>query len=265
MNAQDRGGDSCHSLHPATTMRRRCVPGCLRFWPTEGYLLYGHGVSPGVQQGHPGLPWPRLGITFGLGMEDRLSGCLWRQSWHSFNFVGSDTSNGGCWGFVSSSDSAVFSSWGVCFSSFCYKHPLWEGEVKGKGQTSHTWGCVLFSLSTLRPVTGTDFGKDPEKSYGKNNVWKNILSCSFFFNDLVSLFTRQGSVVSPPLAQKYLATCYLRSLRRAWGMPTAQWFQSDKAKGRGNNSESGIRRVCVQEGKTHQEKTVKVVNILLPK
>lgn len=50
---------------------------------------------------------------------------------------------------------------------------------------------MLFSLSARRPVTGTDVGKEPMKSYGKNNVWKNILSCSSYFNDLVRLCQAQ--------------------------------------------------------------------------
>lgn len=44
-------------------------------------------------------------------------------------------------------------------------------------------------------------------------------------------------------------------------MPMVQLFQNEKAKGRGNNTESGIWRVCVQGDKTNQEKT-KVANIL---
>lgn len=49
-------------------------------------------------------------------------------------------------------------------------------------------------------------------------------------------------------------------------MPMAHVFQNDMAKGKGNNTESGICRVCVQGVKISQEKYEgKIVKTLPPK
>lgn len=72
--------------------------------------------------------------------------------------------------------------------------------LKGGDRHPHLWVCVIL-LSARRPVTGTDLGKEPMKSYGKNNSWKNIVSGSFALMTWRSFSPSATSVASPQLVQ----------------------------------------------------------------
>lgn len=92
--------------------------------------------------------------------------------------------------------------------------------LKGGDRHPHFRVCaILFqcpqACDWYSPWQGTN------KSYGKNNVWKSIALCVLLSNDLGSLFARLGFCCEQTTGSKYLATFYLRRLRRVRGMPMA--------------------------------------------
>ena len=89
----------------------------------------------------------------------------------------------------------------------------------------------------------------------------NILSCYFFFNDLPP---GTASVVSTP-GFKRLGHILPKVPEEGRGDTCGQLLQNDKAKGQGNNTESGVWRVCGQGDNTNQGKEIKIkVVIILP-
>lgn len=123
-------------------------------------------MAPPLTPSDFALVFPDLGF----GMEDRLFGCLWRQSWHSLNCVGSGAPAGGCWVFFL-----------LLIQQLLLQTPTLEARgLKGGDRHPHFRVCaILFkcpqACDWYSPWQGTN------ASYGENNVWKNIALCFLLF------------------------------------------------------------------------------------
>ena len=93
----------------------------------------------------------------------------------------------------------------------------------------------------------------------------NTFSCYFFFHDLVNPSTGNSFCCEHSRIQKTRSQPTRGPQGGQEAIPAAQLLQNDKAKGRGNNTESGVWRVCGQGDSTNQgENQIKVVMILPP-
>lgn len=153
-------------------------------------------------------------------------------------------------------------SWGVWISGFCYKQPLYKEEVKGKGQTPHTWGRVLLSLSARRPVTGTDVGKEPRSLMGK------ITSGRTFCHALLTLMTRWAFCQTQILLGAHHSFKIPGHILAVKGMRDAHSTGDSEGYGKGKRKPYrlwNLESLCARSENKSGENDVKVVKILPPK
>ena len=132
--SRPRTGEGFFSPHLGTTSGRRWVTSCLHSLTDWGMLTLKTWCLPSL----PVLTlsgdhswFDNGGQTFGC-LKTKLTFTqvcsVWPFKWRLLGF------------FLLLIQQFWGVSRGVLFSSFCYKFPFWEEEVKGRGQTPHTEG-----------------------------------------------------------------------------------------------------------------------------
>lgn len=132
--SRPRTGEGFFSPHLGTTSGRRWVTSCLHSLTDWGMLTLKTWCLPSL----PVLTlsgdhnwFDNGGQTFGC-LKTKLTFTqvcwVWLFKWRLLGF------------FLLLIQQFWGVSRGALFSSFCYKFPFWEEEVKGRGQTPHTEG-----------------------------------------------------------------------------------------------------------------------------